>query len=93
MQRDAQGSDAPRRVLDHGQDVGLGAVEQVGAEEVAGQDRSAWECRNYDQVGHVRRGVGAGAAGLEDLSHGRRRDLDSQVGQLAVDPAVMPNSA
>ena len=26
-------------VVDHGQDVGLGAVEQVGGEEVAGQDR------------------------------------------------------
>jgi hypothetical protein len=31
--------DAPGRVLDHGQDVGLGVVEQVDAEEVARQDR------------------------------------------------------
>jgi hypothetical protein len=39
MQRDAEDTDAPGRVPDHGQDVGLGAVEQVNAEEVAGQDR------------------------------------------------------
>ena len=39
MQGDAEDADAPGGVLDHGQDVGLGAVEQVGREEVAGQDR------------------------------------------------------
>ena len=38
MQGDAEDSDAPGRVLDYGQDVGLGAVEQVGGEEVARQD-------------------------------------------------------
>jgi hypothetical protein len=38
VQRDAKDADVPRRVPDHGQDVGLGAVEQVDAEEVAGQD-------------------------------------------------------
>jgi hypothetical protein len=39
MQGDAEDSDAPGRVLDYGQDVGLGAVEQVDGEEVARQDR------------------------------------------------------
>jgi hypothetical protein len=38
MDGDAEDADAPGRVLDYGQDVGLGAVEQVGGEEVAGQD-------------------------------------------------------
>jgi hypothetical protein len=38
VQRDAEDADAPRRVPDHRQDVGLGAVEQVDADEVAGQD-------------------------------------------------------
>ncbi len=38
VQRDAEDADAPRRMPDHGEDVGLGAVEQVDAEEVAGQD-------------------------------------------------------
>jgi hypothetical protein len=35
MQSDSQDADAPAGVLDHGQDVGLGAVEQVDREEVA----------------------------------------------------------
>ena len=39
MQGDAEDADAPRRVPDHGPDVGLGAAGQAGAEEVAGQDR------------------------------------------------------
>ena len=39
MQGDPEDADTPGRMLDHGQDVGLGAVEQVDGEEVAGQDR------------------------------------------------------
>jgi hypothetical protein len=39
IQRDSEDADAPGGVLDHGQDVSLGAVEQVDCEEVAGQDR------------------------------------------------------
>ena len=39
VQGDPEDADAPGGVLDGGQDVGLGAVEQVGREEVAGQDR------------------------------------------------------
>jgi hypothetical protein len=38
-QEPAPRSAQPGRVLDYGQDVGLGAVKQVGCEEVAGQDR------------------------------------------------------
>jgi hypothetical protein len=38
MQGDAEDADAPGRVLDYGQDIGLGAVEQVDGEEVARQD-------------------------------------------------------
>jgi hypothetical protein len=34
----AEDADASGRVLYHGEDMGLGAVEQVGREEVAGQD-------------------------------------------------------
>jgi hypothetical protein len=33
MQGDAEDADPPGAVLDHGQDVGLGAVDQVGREE------------------------------------------------------------
>ena len=36
---DSEDADAPDGVLYHGQDMGLGAVEQVGREEVARQDR------------------------------------------------------
>jgi hypothetical protein len=39
MQGAAGDADAPGRALDYGQHVGLRAVEQVGPEEVAGQDR------------------------------------------------------
>jgi len=35
MLRDAEDADAPGRMFDHGQDVSLGAVKQVGGEEVA----------------------------------------------------------
>jgi hypothetical protein len=35
VQRDSEDTDPPGRVLDHGQDVGLGAVEQISGEEVA----------------------------------------------------------
>ena len=39
MQCDSEDADPPGGVLDHRQDIGLGAVEQAGGEEVAGQDR------------------------------------------------------
>jgi hypothetical protein len=40
VEGDPEDADAPGRVLDHGQDVGLGAVEQVDGEE--GRARMAW---------------------------------------------------
>ena len=39
MQCDSEDADPPGGVLDHRQDIGLGAVEQVGGKEVARQDR------------------------------------------------------
>ena len=39
MQSDPEDADVPGRVLDYGQDIGLGAVEQVDREEVVRQDR------------------------------------------------------
>ena len=38
MEGNAEDVDAPRRVFDYSQDVGLRAVEQVNGEEVARQD-------------------------------------------------------
>jgi hypothetical protein len=65
-------------VLDHGQDVGLGAVQQVGGEEVARQDRlglGAQELRP-GRVCSSRRGVDP--CFLQDFPHGRCRYLRSQ---------------
>jgi hypothetical protein len=39
MEGDPEYAGAPGRVLDHGQDIGLGAVLQAGGDEVARQDR------------------------------------------------------
>ena len=38
VQGDSEDADAPRGVLDHGQDVSLGAIEQICREEVTRQD-------------------------------------------------------
>ncbi len=59
MKSDPEDADAPAGVLDHGQDMGLGAVQQVGGEEVARQDRLGWERRNCGQPRPVRRGAGS----------------------------------
>jgi hypothetical protein len=39
MQSEPENADTLAGVLDHGQDAGLGAVEQVGSDEVTRQDR------------------------------------------------------
>jgi hypothetical protein len=90
VQGDAEDADAPGCVLDHGQDVGLDAVVQVDAEEVAGQDRLGLGAQELcpGRPGPPRRG--ANAVGLKDLPYGRCCDGDSQAGQLTVDPAVSP---
>jgi hypothetical protein len=58
MHGDSQDADSPGGVLDHGQDIGLGAAEQAGREEAACQDRvglGALELRP-DRPGSARRG-------------------------------------
>jgi hypothetical protein len=72
------------------QDVGLGAVEQVGGEESRARIASAWERRNCGQVSPVRPRRGIDAAGLEDLPHGGSCNLYAPPGQFAVDPAIPP---
>jgi len=67
MERDAEDANPPRRLLDHGKHIGRGAVEQVGCEEVARQDRlglGAQELRP-GRPGAPRRGVDPGI--LQDL--------------------------
>ena len=62
MQSDSENPDAPAGVLDHGQDVCLGAIEKVGCEEVARHDRlglGAQEQRPR-RPAPARRGIDAG---------------------------------
>jgi len=44
MQSDPEDADAPGGVLDHGQDVSLGAVQQVSGEEIARQVPDKADC-------------------------------------------------
>ena len=74
----------------HGQHVSLGAVEQVDREEVACQDGPGLRTQELRPGWPGPPRCGVDAVGLEDLPYGRCRDLDSQPGQLAVDPAVAP---
>ena len=90
MQRDSQDADAPAGVLDHGQDVSLGAIEQVRREEVTCQDRLGLGAQEQrpGRAGPPRRGIDAGL--LQDLPHRRRRDSYPKPGQFPVNPAVAP---
>jgi hypothetical protein len=90
MQRDPENPDAPAGVLDHGQDVSLGAIEKAGCEEVARQDRLGLGAQEQRPgwPAPPRRGIDTGI--LQDLPYRRRRDSYSQPGQLPVDPAVAP---
>src|SRR5215470_18845336 len=90
MQGDFEDADAPGRMLYYGEDMSMGAVEQVGGEEVAGQDRFSLRTQELwpGRPGPLRRRVDSGA--LQDFPRRRRRYSHSQAGQLAVDPAVAP---
>jgi hypothetical protein len=46
-------------MLDHGQDISLGAIEKVSCEESHATVTSAWERRNSDHAGPLRRGAGS----------------------------------
>ena len=90
MLRRPKNPDPAAAVLDHGQDIDLGAVEQVGGEEVQRKDplrlgpqelRPAWPVP-------ARRRIDPGA--LEHLPDRQRRHGDAKPGQLAMDPAVTP---
>jgi hypothetical protein len=59
MQRDGEDADAPGGVLDHGQNIGLGAAGQAGREQATPRIASAWQRANCGQAGSVRRGAGS----------------------------------
>jgi hypothetical protein len=75
----------PGRVLYYGEDISLGAAEQVGREEVAGQDRLSLRTQELrpGRPGPPRRRVDSGI--LQNFPRCRCRYLHSQAGQLAVD--------
>jgi hypothetical protein len=74
MQSYPENADAPAGVLDHGQDISLGAVQQVGREEAARQDRlglGAQEQRPAWPRSAAAQGGSAPFAGLWLGSHAR----------------------
>ena len=91
VQGDSEDAYAPAGLLDHGQDISLGTVEQVGREEVARQDHLGLGAQEQrpGRTRPPRRGVDPGL--LQDFPHRRRRHFRPQAGQLAVDPAVAPS--
>jgi hypothetical protein len=60
----SENPDPAATVLDDGQEVHLGAIEQVGGEEVQRQDRLCLSRRNSAQPGPSRRGAGPILASL-----------------------------
>src|ERR1035438_2647226 len=65
--RGSENLDPAATVLDDGQDVHLGAVEQVGGEEVQRQDRLCLGSQESGPARAVAAGRGADAGVLEDL--------------------------
>jgi hypothetical protein len=86
-------ADAPGRVLGHGQDAGLGAAAQAGAEEVACEDRPG-----PGSAGTAARPSRSVVAGRDRrrwplrISHtSGAATRGSQAGPFTVDPAVPPS--
>ena len=73
-----------------GQDVDLGAVEQVGGEEVQRQDPLRLGPQELRPARAVPPGRRVDPGALEDLPDRRRRHRDAEPGELAVDPPVAP---
>src|SRR5450755_59504 len=86
LQGDSEDTDAPGRVLYHGQDISLGAVEQVDSEEVTRQDCFGLRAQELrpGRPGPPRHGVDPGV--LQNFPRRGSRYLHSKAGQLAVDP-------
>jgi hypothetical protein len=59
MEGDVEDADAPGRVLDYGQDVGLVPLNRSTVKKSHARIASAWERRNCDQVGPVCRRPGS----------------------------------
>jgi hypothetical protein len=87
---DTENPDPAAAVLDHGQDVNLGAVQQVGGEEVQRQDHLRLGPQELRPPGAIPARGRIDARVLEDLPHRRRRHGHAQRGEFAVDTPVTP---
>jgi hypothetical protein len=76
-------------VLDHRQNVSLGAIEQVDREEVAGQDRLGLRAEELRpaKAGSARRGVDSGI--LQNLPHRRTAVFILQTMNTAVQANIL----
>ena len=83
MLSDPEDADAPAGVLDYGQDISLGTVEQVGREKVARQDCTSLRAQELNQVGPFRRRAGSMPLALR-ISH----TVDAAT--LTPSPAISP---
>jgi hypothetical protein len=86
----AQNPHTAGAVLDHGKDVDLGAVEQVGGEEVQRQNPLCLGPQEFRPAGPITARRRVDPRALEDLPHSGRRHGDAEPGQLAADPPVTP---
>ena len=88
MQSGSQDADAPAGVLDHGQDVSRGAIEQVRREEITCQDRLGLGAQEQrpGRAGPPRRRIDAGLSSGSPIPSTPRSC--PQPGQFPVDPAV-----
>jgi hypothetical protein len=90
MQSDSENPDAPAGVLDHGQDISLGAIEKVGCEEVAHHDRLGLGAQEQRPRRPAPPQRGIDARIFQDLPYWRCRDSYPEPGQFSMDPAVAP---
>jgi hypothetical protein len=88
--RDAEDSDPSAAMLDDGQDMHLGAVDQVGDEEVQRQDPLRLGSEELAPARAVPAGRRVDPGVPEDLPDRRRRHRDAEGRELAVDPPVTP---
>ena len=86
----AKDPDAARAMLDHGQDIHLRAVEEVGGKEVKRQDPLCLRSQELGPARPIPARSRADPGALEDLPHRRRCHRDAEPGKLAVNTAVPP---
>jgi hypothetical protein len=80
----AEDLDTAGAMLDHGQDIHLRAVEEIGGEEVKRQDSLCLRSQELRPARPISARCRVDAGALEDLPHRRRCHRDAEPGKLAV---------